>query len=445
MQRNTPPVPEYVTGTTGEPKVWAISEYYAPNFSGAAIQAHKILSRLVDRGHRVEVLTLADHEATVLRGQRQVLDRVVIHYLPVVPLGSWQFLRGIPRLQQAARQLNRLLRDLSFHWAIAFAVIFRMQRGDILQWYVVGDFAWPVFWLAARLGRRNFIQVSLVGADDPLSFQRSLLGVSTALKRACFRVAEKTIGLSRALTTRCEQAGVPSQQIIRIPNGVDVQRFAPQPQLRDAVCQQLQLSPTRRYLVFLGSAIERKGIDLAIRAFLPVAQRHPELDLLVIGECDFRDGRRFPPDRQAFVEQLQAEAAAADCATRIHWRGMQADVVPYLQVAELLVFPTRREGLPNALAEAMSCGLPVLASRLEGITTDLVTDGIEGRLVDGFDAADYEAALEQLWRESHLRTEMGLAARRRIENEFALTQIVARYEDLYRGVNLGSTAEHVLR
>ena len=108
------------------------------------------------------------------------------------------------------------------------------------------------------------------------------------------------------------------------------------------------------------------------------------------------------------------------------------NVQQYLQAADLFFFPTRREGLPNALAEAMACGLPVLASRLEGITTDLVRDGQEGRLIAGHESADYAQALRELLGDSAPLAQMGRSARRRIEDQFALDGIVERYAVLYR-------------
>lgn len=201
MDRNTPPSADS-PGAAAPPKrterIWAISEYYAPNFSGAAIQAHQILSGLVTPGFEVEVLTQADQVcAKPARTTRSTgwSCRTLSAGRPPTPLDPTATMASsaelAPTIQSAA------VRDASFHTAILMAVVFRMRRGDRIQWYIVGDFAWPVFWLARQMGRRNFIQVSLVCADDPHSFKRSLFGISTAFKRACFWQAEKTIVLSR--------------------------------------------------------------------------------------------------------------------------------------------------------------------------------------------------------------------------------------------------------
>ena len=87
----------------------------------------------------------------------------------------------------------------------------------------------------------------------------------------------------------------------------------------------------------------------------------------------------------------------------------------YLQAADLFFFPTRREGLPNAMAEAMASGLPVVASKLDGITTDLIDEAIEGRLIAGHDPQDYARVLIELCTDPPRLQRMGEAARRRIE------------------------------
>ena len=278
------------------------------------------------------------------------------------------------------------------------------------------------------------IQVSLLGADDPMSFRPSLLGLSTALKRACFHRVDKVIGLSCALTQRCTMAGVEPQKIVRIPNGVDLQQFVPAPLPKPELRRRLRLSPQRRYVVFVGSALLRKGIDVVISAFIDGCAPWDDVDLLVVGPCDFSDRTRHDPARQKLVDHLRGRLTDRGMASRVHWVGQVDNVQEYLQAADLFFFPTRREGLPNALAEAMACGLPTLASHLEGITTDLIRDGQEGRLIAGHDAADYAAALQELLRQPARMAEMGRAARRRIEDHFALEGVVERYAQLYRSL-----------
>lgn len=415
-------------------RIWAVCEYYYPNFSGAAIQAHRILSRLAVDGFSVCVWTTADQDARRLAEKPVILDGVRIEYLPVIRRRGWMGLRLGSRFQQAAQSLNQLLRGFSFQTRIAWRVLRRAQRGDILQFYIVDEFTWMVL-AAARLRKvHSVIQISLVGADDPSSFRSSLLGISTAAKRACFHQVDRVIGLSRALTDSCYRAGVPSKAVIRIPNGVDLQQFTRMPDDKSAVRRRLGLDPDRTYVAFVGSALQRKGIDVVIDAFLAGCAARDDVDLLIVGPCDFSDRTRHSPDRQRLVDTLRQRITDHGFAPRVHWIGRVDHVQDYLHASDLFFFPTRREGLPNALAEAMACGLPVLASRVEGVTTDLVDSGCEGILVDGDDATRYADALASLLQNPERLSRMGAAARKTIEQNFAVEKIVQRYADLYREI-----------
>jgi len=416
------------SSSTGTPEICAVSEYYYPNFSGAAIQAHRILSRLTAHGFAVRVVTTADQAAAGLGGASSALDGLQVHYLGVLQQRGWSGLRRAPRLRRLAKRVNQILRDLTFHIQLLRFVLTRTHRGEVLLWYVVGDFALPVFRIARALGRYNVIQISLLGADDPASFEAG--GFGTAFQLGCFRQADRIIGLSRALTDSCLQAGLPEERVVRIPNGVDLSRFPVRPADKTTLCHAVGLEPARRYVAFVGSALLRKGIDVAVRAFVGSAAKLPDVDLLIVGPSDFSDETRPGRERQELVSQLQHEVAERGLRARVHWLGMRENVADYLRVADLFFFPTRREGLPNAMAEAMGCGLPVLASRLDGITTDLVEDGVEGRLVGGFAPADYARLLEELLGDRASLATMGQAARRRIEEEFELSVIVDRYRRL---------------
>lgn len=423
---------EAILENQGPPRIWAVTEYYHPNFSGAAIQSHRILSRLAARGSDVCVWTAADQAARQLAAAPLQLDGVRIEYLPVIRRRTWDCLAAWPCGQRAAVSLNRLLRGLSFHVRLAWRLLRRGRRYDVLQFYIVDDFTWLVIAAARLRGVQTVIQISLLGADDPLSFRPSLLGLSTAIKRSCFHRVDRVIGLSQALTRSCELAGIDPHRVVRIPNGVDLQQFAPAGTDQAAIRRHLGLDPQRRYLVFVGSAIHRKGIDVLIAAFIAGAGPTPDVELLIVGPCDFSDRTRHAPARQHLVEQLRDRLRRHGLAERVHWIGQVENVQQYLQAADLFFFPTRREGLPNALAEAMACGLPVLASCLDGITTDLVRDGREGRLIAGHEPADYARALRELLGDSALLAQMGRSARRRIEDQFALDGIVERYAVLYR-------------
>lgn len=420
------------THSTG-PTIWGVAEYYYPNFSGAAIQAHRILSRLAGSGTRVKMLTLADQAAAKQAGCTRWIDGVEVHYLPVIRKRDWSTnTERFTSVRRMGASLNQTLRDYSFQRAIVRTLERDARAGDVIQLYVVSDWTWLVLRAARKLRLRVIIQISLIGADDPQSFRRTWLGISTWLKRRCFFHVERIIGLSRALTDSCHSVGLPKHRVMRIPNGVDLETFPCQDmESRRAGCVQLGCDPQRLRIVFVGSAILRKGIDVAIRAFRQLAKELDHVDLLVVGPSDFSDRTRHEPQREACLQNLRDELQQDQLTARVTWVGQVENVADYLLVSDLFFFPTRREGLPNALAEAMACGLPVVASQLDGITTDLVNNGQEGFLIPGHEPKDYVPALVRLCQDQELRHRMGRAARQRIEGEFELKKVVSQYAAIY--------------
>ena len=82
----------------------------------------------------------------------------------------------------------------------------------------------------------------------------------------------------------------------------------------------------------------------------------------------------------------------------------------------------------------MASQLPAVASQIEGVTTDLVTSCLHGILIDGYEPTQYAEALREIFADDEKRHLMSRAARQRIEREFELSHIAARYEGLYNGL-----------
>ena len=115
--------------------VWAISPYWYPDFSGAAIQASRILPRLSSRGFRVTVLTPADYLSAEMSGRRVESDGLLIRYLPVVRSRSWDRFGVNRRLLARMRFLNRLAGGFSFYARCAWILTREGNREEIVQLY----------------------------------------------------------------------------------------------------------------------------------------------------------------------------------------------------------------------------------------------------------------------------------------------------------------------
>jgi glycosyltransferase involved in cell wall biosynthesis len=206
-----------------------------------------------------------------------------------------------------------------------------------------------------------------------------------------------------------------------VPNGVDVALFAPGD--RDAARRSLGLG-NGILLATVGRLNHEKGFDVALRALARLARDEPELRLLVVG-----DGEERRP-----LERLALRLGVAD---RVELVGAQPHerVAAYLVASDAFLFPTRRdEAGPLVLPQAMACGLPVVASRIGGITEVLQPDDGDpvGILVRPGSVDELAAAVRRLVRDPELRAALGARARERAVREYALETMIERTIAVYR-------------
>ena len=179
------------------------------------------------------------------------------------------------------------------------------------------------------------------------------------------------------------------------PNGVDLDRFKPDPERRSEF-RKVQRVGDDFVCLFVGGDWDRKGLGLVISALAEMRNAH-QIRLWVVGRGDASRFRRF-------AEEL-------DVADRISFFGSRPDTERFYQAADVFALPTEYEAAPLVAYEASACGLPVVATCVNGIA-DLVVDGETGILVTRT-PDDIARALQALATDPDLRRRMGEAARRR--------------------------------
>ncbi|WP_342754492.1 glycosyltransferase family 4 protein [Pantoea sp. MBD-2R] len=192
---------------------------------------------------------------------------------------------------------------------------------------------------------------------------------------------------------RCFQ--VPEEKFAVIYNAIDCQRFEPAtPAERQQSRAQLNLPAETKVFIYIGSGFERKGLHASITA-LAATDAH----LIVVGQ-----------DKQQ--SRYVSLARSLGCETRVHFVGVQHNVIPYYHAADGLMLPTLYDPFPNVILEAMACGLPVITSFTCG-GAEFIVEGEQGFVCDALDVAALTAAAQAI----PLRTvdaRMGDAARQRV-------------------------------
>ncbi len=130
------------------------------------------------------------------------------------------------------------------------------------------------------------------------------------------------------------------------------------------------------------------------------------------------------------MEPLQSLARELDISERVNFLGWQpqADLAQGYHRANVFLFPSRHEGMPNAVLEAMASGLPVVATRIAG-SEELVLDGETGVLVTPEDVNALRDGLRRLLTDAQMRERMGHASRLRVEREYSWESVARQYSE----------------
>ncbi len=170
------------------------------------------------------------------------------------------------------------------------------------------------------------------------------------------------------------------------------------------------------FVLTVGRLVEDKAQDVLLDAFAQAGEDFKNWRLAIVGE-----GR--------LAATLRAQAVTLGIGERVDWHGIVRDPYHFYRTAHVFALPSRVEGTPNALLEAMSCGLPVVVSDGAPGPLELVEDGVTGLVVPVNDPAKLAAALRRLGNDGDLRARLGAAARERV-TEYDLPHALGAWESI---------------
>lgn len=374
----------------------------------AEIRILQVVTRLAVRGVPKHVLDLAAnlnperYEVEVLAGRSEPGEGELWAEARERGIKTWY----VPALQRkvdpiadlkAYADIRRRLREGSYH----------IVHTHISKAGILGR-------LAARRAGVPVVVHTYHGQVEEVSGRSLKSYLFRACERCAARWTDRIVAVSEETVKECLRRGIgkPAQYRV-IHNGIDLAPF-----LERCSAPAARVSAgAGPCLGTIGSLTREKGLEVLLQAFTLLRQRHPQLQLQIVGDGKLRG-------------ELQAMARQLGIAESVHFQGIAADVRPWLASFDLFVLPSLQEGLPTVLLEAMAAGRPVVASRVGGIP-EVVIDGRTGLLVPAGDPQALAAALDRLLRDPEMRQAMGQAGRERAVQAFGLERMLRQLEKEY--------------
>lgn len=361
---------------------------------GAESQVVLLAKGLKARGWQVEVVSMIPPDSEGPKGELASSD---------IPVHSLSMLRGKPSLRGVWR-LARLVREF---------------RPQVLHAHMIHAN------LLARLTRPLApVPVLVCTAHNTVEIGRSFR--SEQVTHLAYRFTDSLCDL----TTQVSQEGyrrflegkaVHPNKLRFLPNGVDTERFSPNPHLRPRVREELGVNEGDFTWLAVGRLEEPKDYPTLLRAFAQVVRDYPRARLLLAGKGPLEG-------------ELRRLAQALGLADAVRFLGLRADIPALMNAGDAYVMSSAWEGMPMVLLEAHASGLPIVATSV-GSVPDVVQEGKTGFLVPAKDPDALAKAMQAMMAlPEQERKAMGLEGRRWVEGRFSLDKILDAWEDIYEGL-----------
>jgi glycosyltransferase involved in cell wall biosynthesis len=224
-------------------------------------------------------------------------------------------------------------------------------------------------------------------------------------------LAQRIVCVSETTRQIAIKEGVQAERVLVIQNGIrpvpieGVDRFG--------VRMEAGVGEQDIFLISVGRLVYQKAHEYLVAAMPEVLKEFPNVKVGICGDGVLR-------------AELESQIHSLGLSNSVRLFGRSDHVANYLASADVFVMPSRWEGLPIALLEAMSAGLPVIATNVEGVD-EVIVDGEQGLLVPVGNVDALVRAILQLLRDPAMRARMGLSSKQRIAERYSIDQMSERY------------------
>ncbi|MCM8809959.1 MAG: glycosyltransferase family 4 protein [Candidatus Omnitrophica bacterium] len=306
----------------------------------------------------------------------------------------------------------RFLGTIIYYISLSLYLIFHSKDFDVIQSFFLKHSSFVSILIGKFLRKKVFCRMECSGKFGDIESLKKLPFSKIFLK--VFKMADGIIVLSKEMQKELEIIKFKREKLFLIPNAVDINKFKPYKD-KEKLKNEFGYSE-KKIIIFVGRLTKQKGVEYLIKSFekLKIDEKY----LIILGDGELR-------------EKLEKMVFSLGLKDKVLFAGRKKEVLPYLQVADIFVLPSLSEGLPISVLEAMSCGLPVVVSKVGG-NVDVVEDGTNGYLVEPQNICQIKKAIEELLANERKTKEIGGINRKKIEENYSYDTIIERYLNLYK-------------
>ena len=377
----------------GSLSILMIAPQFRPLIGGYERAAERLSLELVRQGHEVTVIAE--------RRDRRWLDTEFLHGLK------------IRRLWCVYRPGLHMLTSLASY---ACYMIWRRSEYDLIHVHQYGSHAALAVALGGLLKKPVVLKLTSTSREGIGSNQAGRTWkdrvVTALLRKVDLCIAPTGLAENEAI-----RFGIAAERIAVIPNGIDITVYKPcEATERERLRARLGLT-TEQTALYMGRLSYAKNPEGLIDAWATLHANMPDARLLIVGDGPLR----------ASVERRIQRYQLGDVITLV---GEQVNTPEWYAVADMFVLPSHYEGLSNSLIEAMSCGLPVVSTRVSG-STEILEACDAGELVEINDMEGLASAMSRMLGDPARSRQRGDVARRYVEHRMAVTTVASDMVERY--------------
>jgi len=379
-----------------EINVLMVTGVYFPEVNGATLQCMRIIS-LLKKEVNFSVLTTTKYKDLV---KHTVIDGIDVSRSYIGNSGS---------------KLLQIIKIFS---------IFFIKRIDIVHLHGFSSRSALIVLISKLFNKKVIIKMTSIGHDDTVSIKNK-----SRLFFLIFSLADTYIGVSPVFKNMYLRSTLDKSKYYQIPNGVDTSLFKPLDNKKEKkrLKSKLGLPIDMKLILVVGHFSIEKSMHHVLDAWLRIqSNSDTKSGVIFIGNTNSND---FEIDEN--LVNLMHSKSKLFFGKSVFFFEKVTNIEQYYQVSDIYVLSSAREGLPNTLLEAMSCALPIISTRLIGITDWVLNHNVNGMMYDHGDIDALGILLENLLQDDNLCKRIGSNARTTIKDDFNILSTAERIHNIY--------------